>query len=304
MPLDIIDKVSGSILGFSIGEALGIPTIGMTPYTVFSRFNKTDSYFMADNGKQAEIGDESASLIIFSRAEIENITIESLKENKKINSLITPYAYIIPKALKVAIQQKSRHEIGTFCREIPGNSSIQDSLCRFIFGNLIKEIFTGFENEGPFALYEGPNSFLTRMIQLAFDAEQKDPTFNYKTSIGERLLFTRNKLMKLDNTVPMFIGINGNTEELPVLLTNAIFLYMRAPDAFSTVIEAASVGGASSKLASMVGCLVGTTIGISKIPPEFRTDLCESVQLEALAIKFANACQVIEEQSSGQDSDE
>jgi len=109
-------------------------------------------------------------------------------------------------------------------------------------------------------------SMMARLVDLCRQVEsiiEKKEKIEDKLSL--RLQHVRRKIDQ-DSSLEEFVGVNGNSWEHAESVALALFCFLKGPDDFDSVMNAATLGGGSPFVAGMVGALCGCYSGLGSIP--------------------------------------
>jgi ADP-ribosylglycohydrolase len=303
MNIDVLkDKFSGCLLGLAIGDAMGWPVEGLTPFEIMRSFHAPiDGFYPSKGRNPGDYGIEGNSAIKITNALLHDKTIESDDFFKSLNES-TPYnknfpasgifSMVVPIAL-VAATKKEQNVIWSFCKTIGQKNGLAKSniVSLFAFACMLKEIL---ESEkqliNPFELFDADRSVLAKTITECIKIETKINDEEDTERLSERLDFVRRQLMK-SRELFAFIGLNGNKNDIQSALSIAIFAYMSIPDDFNCISKIVSMGGESSLHGAMVGALIGATIGEDLLPKPMKVNVKNEMKIASLASAFVEKCQ-------------
>jgi poly(ADP-ribose) glycohydrolase ARH3 len=311
MKKDVVsDRFTGSLLGLAIGDALGAPMDGLSPYDIHRYFGSVDAFFEPRDGKrEAGTFTRHTQCTMIMTSAICGSVGKSLRENippafadaaKNARDWDAETRFAAERASKGLPfdQCGSISATGSFLpRAIPmglaaGARNISDEA-------LLKgcEVATSFTHRGrgqalaAFVIAKVVRDCIRR--DAAGSDEMPDPYGLYRSnqsllsrivlfcrsqddadglSIADRLDFTRKKL-NTDATVEEFVGKHGNGDNFAEALCFSLFCFFRNYDEMAAVKRAASCGRAASLNASIVGGLVGAYCGTPFIPKDMYDDL-------------------------------
>ena len=315
MDIDFLkDKFAGCLLGLAIGDAMGAPVEGMTPYQVISKFGYVDGFFPQSNrglpsGKYTA---QTLSAIYMAKAMIRaNGVFDQAEASKAMGELESKHpqgvdvgrtmlAKAVPVGMLAAATGMDGQELANACRSLAPPGSKRNALAMFLTASAIREIIRNHaELSKPHELYDADRSLLARLASMAMKSEAKFEDDDAER-LGPRLDFARRKLMT-NWDLPRFIGTNGIGGDAAETVAIAIFSWLRAPDEFSTICNTVSMGGPASMNGALVGALVGATMGASLMPSDMKDQAENGPKIESLAIAFAEKC--MPRQGTGPESD-
>jgi ADP-ribosylglycohydrolase len=296
---DLVDKAVGCLSGMVVGDALGRPVNGMKAYDVMRFFQRVDGFYV---GKDCDVEYSGFSqLALYSSAAMTGAcqsgdltgNFPELfrkaatkaapkakwgKESREgIDKLVegTPFqecgsetnvsAEVSALAIPVGIVAAATHMAD---EEIPRTfSKVARVVCRNRGGLLagsavaymVRELIrNGDQMPGKDELCLTSESMVSRLIKFL-------RSYNGDGGLGGKLSYAARNIDR-ERTVREFVGICGNSGVLLESVPFSALCFLNRPGEFDAVIEAASMGGAASINASIVGAMTGAYSGSAAIP--------------------------------------
>lgn len=311
------------MLGLAIGDALGAPAEDMTAFQVMSRFHAPiDMFYPYQSFKAGKYTCETMTAmnivdaLVKGRGKFDEAIVTAARQTIAARCLYdntmgarTLFAKVVPIGLLCAAHGFEGQEMVNMCKflAIPEMKK-RDVLATFLYAYVIKELLRNADElTKPYELYDSDKSLLSRLIEFCYASEAKFEKEINEVSLSEYLGFVRKKLMA-NWDLERFNGIIGMGTGMAEALSFALFAYFQAPDDFSTICRTVTLGGPASLRGTMVGALVGATIGGSLISADMKDQVEKGVTIESRAILFGTSClpeetQVIEEETTNADSE-
>lgn len=304
------DRIGGAMLGLAIGDALGRPPEGLTPYEVALQYGFVNGFYTpkSGNGGPGSYGmyAQTALVSLMSLADKKDVGREllSVKEKKLARgwptSLLAATDKIstgsashlagdkelrdgsfLTRALAVGINHsmlKSDDDaLKVDVRNVVAitHAKKQALLAGLAIACLARDII---QREDPkinaTQLFDSDLSYLAKLTDAVKTLEdgfkQED---RGPDLMWQRLMFTRRCLQsRMDPS--SFVGKNGPGKTFQEALSAIIFFFMRTPDDYTTsVCGAVSHGGESALIGSGVAGLIGSYAGTGAFPEDARTAL-------------------------------
>lgn len=316
------NRFVGALLGMVVGDAIAKPSIGWTPYSTHKKYQWLDAYYQIDGAKGGEYSHISRMSLEVAKSIVEKGCIEEkacadvlvgkvstchdldvvskeslsryaagiqLDKAGDPNSQSHEFlARLIPVGIYAAAKGHDGIELAKLCRSVCGvtHSSRGAILAGWVVAKLVRDSIRNFKIlTNPYEWYQSDKSLLAQMIDFARKAEST-MKIDKDTSLAERLLFSRRRLQD-GTSIPEFVGLIGNRQGAGEVLPFSVFCFMKNPDSFKAVIETATMGGASTTNAALVGAMVGAYAGFSFIPEDIRNDTSNSSNVVLLGEKLA-----------------
>lgn len=300
----LLERVSGCLLGMAIGDGMGLPAEGLSPYQVACKFHFIDGFFPV-GGNIGNYSCETRGAIMVAKSILEKrgaidresilAAVAALAENDPV---ILPgkgrriFSRTIPIAIAAAATGMDDQALVQACRFVAEEkASKSESLAYFIFAKTLSEILRNAGDlSGAYELYESDRSLIHRMDTICSKAEAKMEEAGPSNRLCDRLSFTQKRLMDKKCGHEKFYGCMGSSGNSHESLAMALFCFLRAPDEFATVCEAVSLGGPSTVHGAMVGALVGAYIGVSAktFPADMKDSVQNGAKLESLAVALTD----------------
>lgn len=297
------------MLGLAIGDAMGAPADGMTPYEVMRKFKQVDAFFISESFGQ-EAGsytrETRAALVIakplassgtLTPQVIEQVLSEfdHIEQPIKGETARVYFSHIVPIGLYAAIGTVSDQDVANLVKAIAvrRNLTRPDILAGIVFALAVKEIIRNRETlTNPYELYDSDKSMAARLFGIAMKAQMKFEVKDLDDMLSERLEFVRKRLMNrgIEGMPVRFYGIMGNRPMVKDALCRAFFSFWKAPDEFSTICQTVTMGGCASLDGALVGALIGAYIGASGIAPDMKDQVKNGPKIENLATAMVDSC--------------
>ena len=319
----ILERMAGCLVGTAIGDALGAPANGLSPYAVSFRFQRIDGFYGSLGREPGQYGSVTCRAIAtaasiakdgrFSKETFAKAQVDFMRRNAAKwspdegeqsllhgdNSALLGTDTLDPAFLTRAIpigMAFSKNENGD--REMSDavkvatnlTSSIKRaSLCGFVVAKAVKEIIrNGHLLTKRSEAYDSGNSFLSRLQGICMNHESKWEQGENADTLWKRLLSVR-RFLQSDMSTEAFVGTHGNGNSCLEAVPFALFCFLREPDDFRSVNVAASMGGAASLNAAMVGAFVGACVGAPSIPERLKGSVEHMGQIATLAERLLSA---------------
>jgi len=330
-PETLEDKFCGCLLGLACGDAMGMPTEGLSPYEVWLKYQKIDGFYgkgSKNAGSYTGVTQlallECVTMIASNGSINQKISSEKLLDTKKRGKYRwrSPFdrglersaeiqtrvaeddAEFISRCLPFALLSSPNlpDEEGLLkaCKEISSLSTIDRYaiLSAFAITWVSKELIrnsSAMESLDELCLSD--NSMISRLIDICRQVEciiEKKEKIQDKLSI--RLQQMRTKVDQ-DRSLEEFVGINGNSWRHIEAVPLSLFCFLKGSDDLDSVKNAATLGGASSFVAGMTGALVGCYSGLGFIPEDTRNSIEGQGSIMELSRRLSSlACTKLEKQ--------
>lgn len=290
------DKFCGSLLGLAVGDAMGMPTEGLRPYEVWSRFQKIDGFHgcrrtnrqpgsytgvtqlalcqvvgmlssdwdgplveAQNSGRSRWRNHEAAEAEFISRC-VPLGLLSAHAEPDDDKSLLGRCKSACVRFTENRTRILHAFAVAWCIRELARNSSSMtdlDDLC----------------------LADG--SMMARLVGVCRVVETHvEKTEKIDDKLSLRLDHVRRRIDD-DRGLEGFVGSSGNSWRCEEAVPMAFMCFLRGPDDVSSVRAAATMGGASPLIAGLCGAMVGAYAGIGFIP----RDDAESVENQARIVE-------------------
>lgn len=314
---ELADKFRGALLGLAIGDALGMPADGMTPYGVIRSFQSLDGFFRRpDRGMDAGQYTSNAQMALVlakamtlpagtGGASEHYLSMKSPKElrprvRKSLDRLRAGLGEqspacgasadflprVIPMGLWAATSKASAGGLLRACRDAaqPTHSDKKAIIASYAVARVVMEsVAKSKDINSPYRLYEAGDSLLSRIASVVRDAESRLPP----GEAPDDLFWMRLRdvmSMLLSHKSPLeAAAMFGAGEDARDVVPVALFCFLRAPDDYKSCMEAANLGGLSSLRASLVGGMVGAFAGEGAFPLGLRDAVENSSRITSLA---------------------
>lgn len=296
---NISDKFAGALLGLAIGDAMGSPVNGMSPYQIYIKYQNIDGFYACPKtqrgpGKYSGVaqtallaanaaahpefdskrmGDTLLSKLDKLDREWDMPTINALvkiREGAGYDACGDPTSVdgaCLPRTTVAGLLGSKKGltdgEVSNICRTIISISHRRKTtrLCAFIHALVIKELTGKLEDIEPPELFENDHSLVARLVKIATAAEA---SFGEEEPEGDRLWMRLNFLRKsLMKRMPLveFAGITGNSGSCLDSLCISLYSFMRKPGEFACIGKSAELGGAAGLNAALTGAMLGAYKG-------------------------------------------
>jgi len=292
------DKAAACLLGIAIGEGMGIPADGLTPYEVLSRFGRIAGFFPGadsdpgDYGRETKFAGTLATALcsgsIPDLAEIARKAREGIKEGESGRLSLSSSAVV---SLSLRVSKTPVSGLVSACKAIASGMGLSpaDTIAVFSYAFILGEAASNSASlSTPYDNYESDNSLLARTIAMCAMAEGK-VGIKGDERVSEKLLFVRHKLGNCFWDSPRVFAVLGQKASAADAAARAIYAFLRTPDDFSAACDAASLGGCASLNAALVGGLVGAYGGVSRIPPDLSGSVKNGMKIEAVGKRLGRA---------------
>lgn len=314
---ELADKFRGALLGMAIGDALGMPADGMTPYEVIRSFQSLDGFFRRpDQGMDAGQYTSNAQMALvlakamslpagMDGAPEQYLSMKSPKElspgvRKSLDRLRAGLGKqspacgasadflprVVPVGLWAAATKAGAGSMLRACRDAaqPTHSDKKAIISSYAVARIVMESASRSKDiNSPYRLYEAGDSLLSRIASVVRDAEARLPPGEAPDDLFWMRLRDVMSMLSAHKSpleAAAMFGTGGSTRDVvPV----ALFCFLRAPDDYKSCMEAANLGGLASIRASLVGGMVGAFAGEGAFPMGLRNAVENSSRITALA---------------------
>ena len=275
----LINRITGVFFGLGIGDALGKPVTGLSPFEIMSRYQTVDAFYGHKHDKPGQYSHIARDAFYIARSIYENGTINIDDLTQKITTKEAEFQpdflpRVVPVAAHLCFNPVDDTTILKTCRDVVMITQKQkiSVLPAFIIAKIIVDCIRNRKAlDNPSDLYQSDKSLLARIIETLQQAEKR-LEIKPKILFSDRIMFTRKKL-QARISIEEFLGMNGN-RETDECAAFSLFCFMKSPDSFNSVIAAASMGGN----ASVNACLVGSMVGAYTGPICFAQDFKDNVE--------------------------
>lgn len=296
----LLERVSGCLLGGAIGDAMGMPMGGLSPYAVQLRFGEVDGFFA---GARSSAGSTTpltqichSTVLAIMRGGVEHLaqaradlTSKNAPEFNWPASMrvrpdphdkgclpmdANPVVGAVPMGLAAAAGGWTEAELAKSVKAVVGASHASKTvqLCGFVVARMIQRCAMEPEKlADPADLYSRDSSLLSSIIDFC---ERAEASFRDEEAgddrLSKRLLHAKRRL-QARSTLDAFAGSNGNSEHCLESVPFSIFCFLhKCPETFDCASLAAASGRAAALNATLVGSLVGAYAGLRAIPDGLR----------------------------------
>lgn len=313
-----LDRVSGCLLGLAVGDALGGPANGLTPYDVSNKLGDVDGYW--DNRysglSQAALcvaqflaGSLKSRVDMASRPELARGLRASLARKSSGSDREWP-----PDVKRVAGPDPGGGDSASLAAAMapvglfgPLSAKFfaatlaaprRDVAAAMVPAKIISElVLRPSWAKDPGSLYAGSNSLLSVVARFCRRAaegggeEDDDPLWLRLQAVQKKL--------NGNSSVEEAAGVFGNRGPWRESVPFSVFCFMRAPDDAKAIVSAARMGGAASVNAALVGAMCGACAGASVVAGPTRDELENNVKIMALAEMVAARVRLVGEPDEG-----
>jgi len=335
----IRDSVRGCLVGIAVGDALGMPSEGMTRQDILKNFGRIigfcDSQSRFSRGLAKGQWTDDTKLTIATVGGL----IESVKSNAFGNLYVVGLAMFVNYIQ--ALEEHQKRGFGKTTRESltarmegnnpfdgrfptrPGNGCAMKSAILGIFsdlGALFNKDFGEYDEEELVIMvsmltHNDSRSVVGAMLQahiaglflFGWDLRNEDnfswiyEQAKYYEDLVIKIPYVKDGTPKISEILAKIPPLLGATDELiaDVLKTGgavyesfptALAYAIKYQDDFrSAVLAGANAGGDTDTIAAMTGALVGTRVGLSGIPDEWKRELEDYENIVSLADKLVDA---------------
>jgi len=320
----LTDKISGCLLGMAIGDAMGRPANGLSPYDVLRRYQVIDGFYSPDPsdkkgekaGKYGELtrlglilaGKLSAKgtdkdVILAAHQEALPMLPASwvgpisaaqrdLQSDHGLSSLDPD---LVPKMIPLGawaarVPVMSDEDLLRACKAVawPTHSSRPAILMGWMVAKAIREVIRNGDALSDRAdLYEGDKSLLARMVGFC---QRVEAGFKSHEVLDDRLSFRLEYVrmsLQAGKRTEELVGTFGNSRDVLEVVGFSLFCALKQPDDFQAICVAASKGGRASVNASLVGAICGAYVGTALFPKGMIEGVHNSARILALAESMA-----------------
>lgn len=312
---ELASKVSGTILGMVVGDALGAPARGMSPYQARKRFQALDAFYPYGNEKPGTYTSSAQLSLLFTsaltkgpltnelvEAELKAATIKpvdtvSQEAFKRLFARV-PYPQcpqkspqtawltrVVPVGLFGAVRMFEPKEILRHCVSVswPTHAHKPSIAYGAAIACVIKTCIVSAEScSNPYEMFGSDKSLMARVIAMLKWADNKiEPSWLTEEPIWIRVQETW-RMLQRKATPEEFVGYFGLKDECVDAVCLALFLFMRNPGNFKAVQQAAALGGPSNVTAALVGAMCGAYAGKFFVAQ----DMVDAVENSARVVSF------------------
>lgn len=312
---ELANKVSGTILGMVIGDALGAPARGMSPYQTRKRFQALDAFYPYGNEKPGTYTSSAQLSLVLSNV-LTNVPLsyEAMEEEYKKNAIKpvdplsqeafqrlfarVPYPQcplkssqsawlprVVPVGLLGAVKMFEPKEMLRHCVGVSWPTHCHKPSIAYgaAIACVIKTCIVSAEScSNPYEMYGSDKSLMSRVIMMLKWADSRiEPEWLTEEPIWIRVQETW-RMLQRRATPEEFVGYFGLKDDCADVVCLALFLFMRSPGNFKAVQQAASMGGPSNVTAAIVGAMCGAYSGKFFVSQ----DMVEAVENSPRVVSF------------------
>jgi ADP-ribosylglycohydrolase len=282
------------MLGMVVGDALGAPARGMTPYQAKKRFQTLDAFYPYGNERPGSYTYAAQLSLICAKAMTKGPYTKSLFEGEIHGAKIKTVDPETKEALKRLDDAAPRNdcpnktaESSWLERVVPVGllASVKNMEAKDILGHclgvawpthyhkpsiaygaaiacVIKSLVTSSEiYSNPYEMFGSEKSLMSRVVAMLKWTDQRvEPNWATEEPIWLRAQETWRMLQRRAGPEE-FVGYFGLKNECADAVMLALFLFMRNPGNFKSVQQAAILGGPSNVTAALVGGMCGAYSG-------------------------------------------
>jgi ADP-ribosyl-[dinitrogen reductase] hydrolase len=322
---ELADKFRGALLGMAVGDALGMPAQGMSPYEVAKSFQLIDAFYpLRKKGFSAGQYTSSSQLsLVVARSIAKSKGVDKKSIEEGYSSITSPKTLpddvrtpmkklrsgwgeasaatsascsflprMIPVGLWASVARPSDGELLKICKivALPSHGDRSAIIAGYIIAKLVMECAYDSSALGsPYNMCESEKSLLSRVGLIVRQAESRlseEELGNDRMWMRLQELSTK---LQSNVTAQEVSGLFGQGDDARTVATVAIFCFLSAPDDFSSVMTAASLGGESAVRAAVVGGLCGAFAGDDFMPADMVEHVENSAKIGALGNMLAES---------------
>jgi ADP-ribosylglycohydrolase len=291
---DVARKFRGALLGMAVGDALGRPADGMSPYEALRSYQFIDAFF-PDKGRGVEAGSFSGTAHLsllaaaaicssggidaglacrkYASAKMRELDPSSARAVERLREGVAPEdaappsatASFLPRMIPAGLWASlARPRMGAeFLRaclslSLPTHPGKESAVAGYAVARVVCECARGDSLDSPRLMYAGEDSLLARVTSAVRRAE--DNLEGGGDGLWMRLAEISGRLQR-GSSPEEVCAIFGNDDAAASMVPTALFCFMRGPDDMRSVSRAAGLGGEASVGASLVGGMCGAFAG-------------------------------------------
>lgn len=317
-------RISGCLLGMVVGDAMGMPADGMSPWEVWLNFQKMDGYHgcprtkskpgtytgitqlaMTCSGCLAEAPDLDTNVLaskllgmhkkgsLRARHGVSE-AMGRLSSGASMADLVGEdgeYMAMMPPIGVVAACKKLPDSwLVSSCRAAASVSTLrkQAMIPGVAIAWLARELAKYEQAVDSDELYSSDESAISRLISFCENLEAKAGVTILADRMSSRITHARDRI-DVDCKPEEFAGSCGSSWRATEAAGLAIFCFLKSVDEEASIRVAAGLGGAAPLVAALVGGLVGAYMGPSFLGTETVDSLENSAKITSAASGLAEA---------------
>jgi len=288
---ELSNKVSGTILGMVIGDALGAPARGLTPYQAKKKFQTLDAFYPYEDQRPGFYTHCAQTALLCANAltkgSIGYGTMEAEYRNakmKKVPDRVCKESFqrleagvpwpkcpeesrgsswlerVVPVGLLSVVRPMTGTEILRACKVVSWPTHWHKPSVAFggAVACVIRACITEAESHtNPYEMFGSDKSLMSRVVALLKAVDQQmEPEWATEDPIWIRAQETW-RMLQRKATPEEFVGYFGLKDDCADAVCLALFLFMRNPGNMKAVQQAAILGGPSNITAGLVGAMCG-----------------------------------------------
>jgi ADP-ribosylglycohydrolase len=289
------EKFCGCLLGLACGDAMGMPTEGMSPYEVYLKYQKIDGFYGKDGlapgsytgvtqlallecvtivgaeGKQNQTDFRDKLLDARKRGKKRWREPFDLGLNRQAQWSEHPeirdsefITRVIPIGLLASNNLPDDQCLLTASKQTSlfSTSDPMAALAAFSIAWVVRELVRN--SSSMESLEELCIADLSMIARLAGICRQIEELIEKKHKIDDKLSLRLDHVRKnidKDRSLEEFSGVNGNSWKCLEAVPLALFCFLKGPDDLGSVRDAATIGGASPLIAGLTGAMIGCYSG-------------------------------------------
>lgn len=322
---ELADKFRGALLGMAVGDALGMPAQGLSPYEVAKSFQLIDAFYpLRSKGIEAgQYTSASQLALIVARSIAKSKGVDKGSVEEGYGSISSPKTLpddvrnpmeklragygdasaassascsflprMIPVGLWASVAKPSDGDLLRACKTValPSHGHRAAVIAGYVVAKVVMECVRDSSSLGsPYDMCESDKSLLSRVGAVVRQAESKLS----EDELGNDRMWMRlqevGARLQAKATVQEVYGLFGQGDDARTVASVAIFCFMSAPDDFTSVMTVASLGGESAVRAAVVGGLCGAFSGDEFMPPDMVEHVENSMRIGALGNMLAGS---------------
>jgi ADP-ribosylglycohydrolase len=322
---ELADKFRGALLGMSVGDALGMPAQGMSPYEVSKSFQLIDAFYpLKRMGMQAGQYTSASQLsLVVTKSIIKSRGVDKKSVEDEYSSVTSPknlpedvrecmdklrggwgdasaakssscsfLPRMIPVGLWASVARPSDGDLLRACKTValPSHGDRSAIIAGYVIAKTVMECVSESASLGsPYEMCESEKSLLSRIALVVRQAESK---LSEEEMGNDRMWMRLQEVgarLQAKSTAMEVSGIFGQGGDAKTVASVAMFCFMSAPDDFTSTMTAASMGGESAVLAAVVGGMSGAFSGDEFMPADMVEHVENSTKIGALGNMLAES---------------
>lgn len=296
----LLDKYTGCMLGVAIGDALGMPSEGMTPYEVMERMRYIDDFMPSPDGKRedgtytgvAQVAMLQAMALVknggkWAVGAAEAAYASTAERGQRrwdperdLEAIMAPLPFALKAASSPVADASLLKICGASVRTCYPGAPRETVLGGFCVAWLAKEMVrNGHRLKYLQDAYLADGSAFARLVGTCREIEHR---FELEGGLWRRMEFARRKADS-GASAEEFVGTVGNGWDVGQAVPFGMFCFLTEGDDVRSLFKAASMGGASPLAAGIAGALAGAYAGAGLIKDGLRAEVENSAKIVELA---------------------